>query len=194
MPLPVSLTASITTWPTLAVAMVRRPPCGIASRALTTRFMITCPIWCGLALTRLRPESSRVRSSMLSPSRGWSTRVTFPTSWFRSTGVGAGGGRRLPARICWARAAPHSVARLMASALRRSGSSGRRRLSIISVYPMMTASRLLKSCATLLACRRRLALSASASSSRARGSRADTAPPSDVIDGPRRRGRPAVRG
>ena len=44
MPHPVSLTASMTTWLTLAVSIVRRPPCGIASRALTTRFMITCPI------------------------------------------------------------------------------------------------------------------------------------------------------
>ncbi len=88
---------------------------------------------CGFALTRARLGLSRVTSSIESPSSGWSTRVTFPTSWFRSTGTEAGAARRLPERICCASAAPHSVARLIASAFRRRGSSARSRFSIISV-------------------------------------------------------------
>lgn len=36
---------------TLPVLMVNAPPLGMASRALTTRFMMTCSIWAGSALT-----------------------------------------------------------------------------------------------------------------------------------------------
>ncbi len=81
---PVSLTASITcgpghadvlrAWPrrasTFDVAIVSMPPVGIASRALTTRFMMTCSICPGSTFTFAEASRrARVRSSMSSPMR-----------------------------------------------------------------------------------------------------------------------------
>ena len=43
MPTPVSLTTSTMSDPAFSVSMVSRPPWGIASRAFTTRFMMTWP-------------------------------------------------------------------------------------------------------------------------------------------------------
>src|SRR2546422_10305 len=39
--------------------MIRRPPWGIASTALTTRFTSTCSIWCGSTFTCPRSASSQ---------------------------------------------------------------------------------------------------------------------------------------
>ena len=54
---------------TLAVLMVSLPPRGMASRALTARFMMTCSIWPGSAFTRPSAESNTVESSTSSPIR-----------------------------------------------------------------------------------------------------------------------------
>src|SRR5438045_2622273 len=49
--------------------MAMRPPCGIASRALTTRFTITCSSWPASALTSATCGSQRVTSWMSSRKR-----------------------------------------------------------------------------------------------------------------------------
>lgn len=47
--------------------MVSRPPEGIASRELTARFIRTCWIWLGSAITAPSPDADDIESSMPSP-------------------------------------------------------------------------------------------------------------------------------
>jgi hypothetical protein len=54
---------------TFSVSTVSVPPAVIASRALTTRFMITCSIWVAPTCTRPGSELSRMTSRMSSPIR-----------------------------------------------------------------------------------------------------------------------------
>ncbi len=133
MPIPVSATRSRTSGPAASVSTVSVPPSGMASRALTMRFMITWPSWPWLTGTQPAAGSSLVTSAMRSPTADCSTRVTLVTTWFRLTGVRGGPSRRVVRRTCCASAIPHSVAFLMDSALARSGSFGLSRRSISSL-------------------------------------------------------------
>src|SRR5574341_215077 len=159
-PAPVSLTASIACGPagasgwaatkassssTFAVSSRSRPPCGIASRALTARLTTICSIWAGSAVTRPRSGSSAVTSSMCSPISRWSIWTTPATTWLRSSTLGWSICLRLKASSWRVRAAARSAVFLISSTSRRSGSSAGRRRSMSSLRPVTTVSRLLKS-------------------------------------------------
>ena len=73
---------------TLAVSMVSVPPSGMASRALTARFMRTCSIWPGSALTGPAPAPSAVTSSTSSPIAGAASSPCPRTTAFRSSTSG----------------------------------------------------------------------------------------------------------
>src|SRR6185369_6788546 len=121
---------------------------GMASRALSTRFISVCSSWPPLAVTRPSPGSSLSTMSMRSPRIGCSVRTTPAAIAFRSSEVRAGAAARLDASMCWVRLRPHTAALRIDSAPVRSGSVGSIRLSISSLYPVMTARMLLKSWAT----------------------------------------------
>src|SRR5262249_11802124 len=66
------------------VVIVKRPPLGMASRALTTRFMSTCSNWPGSALIGQGEGSSVVTSSMSSPISRRSSLLVSVTRVLRS--------------------------------------------------------------------------------------------------------------
>src|SRR5437667_125345 len=68
--------------------MVSLPPRGMASRAFTARFMTTCSICPGSALTRPRPASSAAFKLMSSPKRRVSSLSMLPTTLLRSNTFG----------------------------------------------------------------------------------------------------------
>ena len=66
------------------VWIVRMPPFGITSRALTARFMITCSIWSLSAFTCPSSGSSRVTISISIPIKGLSIFSVSITRLFKS--------------------------------------------------------------------------------------------------------------
>src|SRR4051794_25974201 len=125
MPTPVSVTSRTTYGPggivswaagagavssTSLVAIERRPPRGIASRALTARFRITCPIWPRSARTRPADGSSAVSSSTSSPIRRASIRSVPATTSLSCSSSGSSTWRRLKASSWLVRAAARAPA------------------------------------------------------------------------------------
>ncbi len=159
-PVPVSLTASTTCGPAVALGLaatkdaststsaspiVSRPPPGIASRAFTTRLSTTCSICAGSASTRPTPGATVVTSSTSSPISRCSigSRSATTTSSARTRVCSTC--LRLKARSWRVRVAARSPTRLISSTSLRTGSSARRRCSSRSLRPEMTGNRLLKS-------------------------------------------------
>ena len=142
MPQPVSVMRTITACSgpvgvcsrsTLPVSTVTRPPDGIASRALSTRFISVCSTWPTLTLTRPSRGSSSSATWICSPSSGASVRTTPLATAFRSSDVATGAAARLVVSMCWVRLRPHTAALRMDSAPVRNGSVGSMRLSISSL-------------------------------------------------------------
>ena len=147
-PQPVSETDSITCFPecidsyrlansssisTLDVSIVIFPPWGIASRALTTRFISTCSICPGSALIFPISGLSSVTNSMLS---GISLPSIFPisvTRKLRSKTFGCSICLRLKASSCRVKTAARSPAFLISWMGRRNGSAALKRPSVISL-------------------------------------------------------------
>ena len=115
MPVPVSLTASMTYGPGMtgwcssaycavrsafAVSRIRVPPVGIASRALTTRFMSTCWSWPGSARTFPASLPSAKRISTSSPMTRRSIFSKSSTSSLSSNTIGSNTCWRLKASSC----------------------------------------------------------------------------------------------
>ena len=168
MPMPVSLSIRRTCGPfadpgcaatkasfstTLSVVIRSVPPDGIASRALTARFMMTCSIWPGSALMR-RTRSPRAGIKVMSSPITRPSMVCMPpTRVFRSRTCGS--------RICWRLKA--SSCRVNNAALRpaltiswtssRICPSGGSSARVISPKPRIAVNRLLKSWAIPLASR-----------------------------------------
>ena len=117
----------------------------MASRALTVRFMTTCSICPGSAETRPVPASSRSSSWTSSPMSRRSIVARLPTSVLTSITCGWRNCRRLKARSWRVRLAARSDARRICSTSWASASPFLRTLRIRSLWPMMTARRLLKS-------------------------------------------------
>ncbi len=163
MPEPVSETASWTYAPgvrsgyaavscsrsrTLRVSMVRRPPVGMASRAFTARFRTICSSCVGSAFTRYRSGARAVVRSTSSPTSRFSSRYAWSMTAFGSITFGSTMALRLNASNWLVTAAARSPASRMAATASRFGSPGASAPSTRSPYPLMTVSRLLKSCAT----------------------------------------------
>ena len=163
MPLPVSVTASMTYWPgvtsswvraysssrwALASSIVSRPWPSIASRALIARFSSAFSIWPGSMKVFHSPPPKTVSISTPSPiarrrmsSIPWTKRVTLTT-------FGSSAWRRPNASSCAASRDPRATP---ASALAtRVSARGLPAISLASNcrLPDTTCSRLLKSCAT----------------------------------------------
>src|SRR5262245_24611560 len=127
------------------VSIVMRPPPIDASRALATRFVITCSSRPRLIRTGHASASSRVPSSLPSPTSSLSIPCAPATTSLTFT-VEAGGSCRRDASISWqVSVAPHSAAPWMPSTCSRSASPGAIRLSSRRLWPTMTVTRLLKS-------------------------------------------------
>ena len=125
--------------------MLKRPPPGIASRALTARFKSTCSSCPGSALTAPAVGSSEVTSSTSSPSNRRSMRSILPTTTLSSSTLGASTWRRLNASSCRVSSAARRPACRISSASSRRGSPEGMLLSSSWVEPRMAVSRLLKS-------------------------------------------------
>ncbi|MNO92191.1 hypothetical protein D3C76_837580 [compost metagenome] len=124
------------------------PPSGMASRALVARLMIDSSSWFSSLSTGSSCAGKRVSMLMFAP-RARSSRSLIPRiSAGTSSGCGNSCCLRANASMRWVSAAPRRVASmaLCQSSFTR-GSSGRWRCSICRP-PMITVSRLLKSCAT----------------------------------------------
>ena len=128
--------------------MVRTPPSGIASTALTTRLSTTCSICPGSALTLARSGASSSTSVTSSPTRRWIMSCRPAAMALRSTISGLRICRRLTASRRPVSAAARSPARRIWVMSRRVGSSSAIPASTRSAMPLITVSRLLKSCAT----------------------------------------------
>jgi len=163
MPIPMSVTASITyaplrmsgwqcTWvsssSTLAVSIVSLPPCGIASRAFTARLSTICVICVGSASTRPNPADALTTSAMSSPIRRRSIGSIPAIVVLRSRILGASTCFLLNASSCRVRSPAWLAASLMTRTRRSRVSSPSRSVSSSSPWPVITVSRLLKSCAT----------------------------------------------
>ena len=163
MPCPVSLTVSRTYVPgviggllfasessttTFCVRTVSFPPSGIASRAFTARFMITCSIWPGSALTGLTWGPGKKENSMCSPIRRGSIFPMSEMTTFRSSKRGCKTCMRLNASNWRVMDAARLDAFCICSALRRCIGSPGSYSSKSSAFPRITVNRLLKSCAT----------------------------------------------
>jgi hypothetical protein len=85
---------------TARVAIVTRPPSGIASRALTTRFMMTCSTWPRSISVWALGWSRSMTSLTSSPISRCSMRAMPVTSSYRSHGSGDSTCLRLKARSC----------------------------------------------------------------------------------------------
>ena len=120
---------------------------GIASRAFTARFMITCSTWFGSALIRPRPLPSTVSSRMLSPMRRRSSSLIPTTTQLRSMSRGCKTCLRLNASSLCVKAAARAAAFSISSRFEAASSSCWQSRSM-AAYPKITVRRLLKSCAT----------------------------------------------
>ena len=109
---------------TFAVSRMRRPPWGMASRALTARFMTTCSICPRSAFTRPSPGVGVVRSAMSSPIRRPSRSFMSVVTALRSRTTGSSTCLRLKARSWRVRSAARPAVRWISSMPRRIGSSG----------------------------------------------------------------------
>ena len=125
--------------------MVSRPPSGMASRALTTRFMITCSSWLGSAFTLPRSGRGTKTSCIVSPSSRWSMACIPSTMPLRSSTLGASTCLRLKARSWRVSAAACWEASRIPSTFRRSGWSSGIFRRMRSLSPWITMRRLLKS-------------------------------------------------
>ncbi len=132
----------------LAVSMVSLPPLGMASLALIARFMITCSICPGSTSTCHNAGSGIVNNSTSSPTRRPSIFSIPVNSSLRSRTLGVIICLRLKARSCLVRDAALSPAFLVSSIPLRKDSSLMTSINASWALPMMTVSRLLKSCAT----------------------------------------------
>ena len=161
-PQPVSAIASLTYRPggrsgsspeaappsTFAVSMVTVPPSGIASRAFTTRFMITCSIWPGSALTVPRSGAATVTIRTSSPISRRSMRSRPATRALRSISRGCSACLRLKESSCRVIEAARSAALRICSTYSRRGSTSPRSSWSRSALPRMAVRTLLKSWAT----------------------------------------------
>ncbi len=93
--------------------MVRFPPFGMASRALTARFMMTCSICPGSAFTCASAGSRTVRNFMSSPIRRCNIFSILAITVFRSSTWGVSTCCRLKASSCRVRDAARSPAPLI---------------------------------------------------------------------------------
>ncbi len=128
--------------------MVSLPPCGIASRALTTRFMRTCSSADGSAHTGCAPAASTVVTWMCSSSRRRSIFSMPETRWLRSTLRTAKDCARVNASSWRVSCAAREPARTISATSSRTGSPACRSPIASSAQVMMTDSTLLKSWAT----------------------------------------------
>ncbi len=129
----------------MSVSIVIRPPCAIASRALTTRLSNTCCICPASAWMRSRLFAGRTISSMSAPIRRFNIFSSSPTIPFRSSSWGASTCWRLNASSCRVRSAARSPARAISSRSIAVGSPSAWRDLARSQNPLITVSRLLKS-------------------------------------------------
>ena len=83
--------------------MVRRPPLGMASRALTTRFINTWPIWLASAMMLWMLAERKVFMMISSPMRRDSILVMSSTMMFRLVTFISMTCLRLKASNCWVR-------------------------------------------------------------------------------------------
>ena len=134
--------------PTTRVRITRRPPLGMASRALMARFNTARSISAGS--TRMRPPGSGGTNSSCtsSPITLTSMGSMDRTMLSGSTTPGWPTWRCPMARSWLVRAAARCPARWIASTSVTRGSAGSIERSRISLHPRMTVSRLSKSCAT----------------------------------------------
>ena len=96
--------------------MVSLPPLGMASRALTARFMMTCSRRPGIGLHRIAATAAgMVTSSMSSPIRRRSIFSICMTRSLTWTVRGSSGCRRLKASNWWVSAPPRSAERRISS-------------------------------------------------------------------------------
>ena len=102
------------------------PPRGIASRALTARFITTCPIWAA-SLRNFFKSLANVNSNRISgPIKRRTRSCMFETVTFKSTVCVTVVCRRLNASSCWVRPEARSAARRISLAARScSDRSGR---------------------------------------------------------------------
>ena len=101
MPSPVSSTVSHTCSPSSApVRMVSVPPSGIASEALTARFISTCWSWPRSALTGRASGASSISSAMFARTSRRSILAASLTASLRSRGSGLVVSRREKSRSC----------------------------------------------------------------------------------------------
>ena len=146
-PQPVSRTVRIT-WgsgpSTVSTATVRLPPVGIASRAFTARFRITCSSWATSPHTGVPLGSIAVMNEMCSPINRRSIDAMPATTSPRSSTRGSSTCLRLKARSWRVRMLARSAVSVMRDTVSRSLELVRRPRSS-SPRPMMTVSRLLKS-------------------------------------------------
>jgi hypothetical protein len=118
---------------TSVVSMVRRPPFGMASRALTARLVTTCSSWPASTRTEARPARGEMVSLMSSPITRRSIGSTFCRPRLTFITFGCCDSRRLNASICRVSSAARMAARLICSASARFGSRGSMPVSTISV-------------------------------------------------------------
>ncbi len=128
--------------------MVRLPPDGIASDAFTARFIMTCSICPGSALIRPSDSPARKMNAMSSRTSRFRMLNISETSEFRFSTLGCNICIRLNANNWRVRDAARSLAFSICRAFPYSGLAGSSRSSIKSPWPLITVSRLLKSCAT----------------------------------------------
>src|SRR5262245_4742524 len=127
------------------VSIVMRPPPIDASRALATRFVITCSSRPRLIRTGHASASSRVTSSLPSPTSSLSI-ASAPATTSLTFTVEAGGSCRRDASSSWrVSVTPHSAAPWMPSTCSRNASPRAIRFSSRRLWPTMTETRLLKS-------------------------------------------------
>ena len=117
MPVPVSLTRRRTqratpcssSLSTASVATINCPPCGMASRALTARFNITCSIIEGSASMAGASGACSATSEMFSPINRSSIRLIVVTVSPREMTLRCNTWRRLKVSNCFVKLAARSV-------------------------------------------------------------------------------------
>ncbi len=167
MPIPVSATRNNTYEPglsaewaaassalssTSSVVSSSVPPAGIASRALTARFITICSICAASASTAPRARSAVTRR-MSSPSRRSSIALSSPSTGSRSSEVGGFARCRPKASSCRTSPTPRSAACPISSTYSRAGARASSCPSARWQQPMIPIRMLLKSCAMPLASR-----------------------------------------
>src|SRR2546428_272873 len=162
MPRPVSRTVRVTKCPGLAsrfacvspgvrarlpVAIVRRPPPGIASRALAHRCRRICSAWAASTAAVHRPGSHSTATATPGGSVGRSCSITRAAVSFRFTGALRVAALRLKVRSCAVSSAARIADFSISSIFLRFGSSAAMRILTRRAYPRIPVRRLLKSCA-----------------------------------------------